>query len=253
MPHPHLRKPPSFLRKPRNAKKILEVGAGQLPYEGVTHIVDKFPEDEKNAAGARSENLWVPEGIQFFEGEFEHLPFSDHEKFDYLYARHVFEHVVDPEASVREINRLVNRGYIETPSPVYEMLCCSYPFSTQDVHFWFVWANQRRNELHVVKKTEKSVGEFSSSRYGKLTEALARAKRANPDSVPDRLLPNGSKTTRLFFRGPIRLQIHDSFESALSKGEDAFAALKHVMPFLRPPMSWLYPRFLPLKEIWKTP
>lgn len=81
---PTLRKPPSFFRQPHFAKRILEVGAGQLPYRGVTHVVDKFPESTENAAGARSGNLWVPEGIEFREGEFERLPFSDSEKFDYL-------------------------------------------------------------------------------------------------------------------------------------------------------------------------
>jgi SAM-dependent methyltransferase len=248
----NLRKPPSAFRQPWFAKRVLEVGAGHLPYRGVTHVVDKYPEDKSNATGARSGNLWVPPGVEFREGEFEKLPFSDDEKFDYLYARHVFEHVVDPRASVQEINRLAPRGYIETPSPVYEMLCCSYPFSTSDVHFWFVWSDQARNELHVVKKNERTVGEFSSSFFGQLTQALALAKRADPSRVPDRLLPNQAKTTRLFFSGPIRLHMHGSFEEALARGSDAFECIRSVLPYLRPPVSWVYPRFLPLNEIWST-
>ena len=244
-----LRKPPSIIHRPWFAKRILEVGAGHLPYVGVTHVVDKYPEEEKNAEGARSGNLWVPPGVEFREGEFEKLPFSDNEQFDYLYARHVFEHVVDPVASVREINRFASKGYIETPSPPYEMLCCSYPYSPKDVHFWFVWANPKRNELHVVKKNEQTVGEFSSSKFGRLAKRLAEAKRANPDSVPDRLLPNAAKSTRLFFNGPIQLHVHRNFEEALAKGEDAFACLSSVLPYLKPPVSWFYPRFLPLKHI----
>ncbi len=246
-----LRRPPSLLKRPWFARRILEVGAGHLPYQGVTHVVDKYPENEKNAEGARSGNLWVPPGVEFREGVFEKLPFANHERFDYLYARHVFEHVVDPVAAVREINRLASEGYIETPSPLYEMLCCSFPFSTQDVHFWFVWANPARNELHVVKKNEQTVREFSSSRYGRLTEALTIAKRAHPEQVLDRLLPSASKTTRLFFSGPVRLRVHQNFEEALTKGEDAFASLRHVLFYLRPPVSWLYPRFSPLKAIWR--
>lgn len=244
-----LRKPPSIIHRPWFARRVLEVGAGHLPYRGVTHVVDKYPEDESNATGARSGNLWVPSGVEFREGEFEALPFSDEEKFDYLYARHVFEHVVDPVASVREINRLARRGYIETPSPAYEMLCCTYPYSPKDVHFWFVWANQKRNELHVVKKNEQTVAEFSSSVCGQLVEKLARAKRTNPESVSDRMLPNAAKTTRLFFNGPIKLHVHSNFEDALAKGEDAFACLQSVLPYLKPPVSWVYPRFLPLKAI----
>ena len=247
-----LRRPPSLIKRPWFAHRILEVGAGHLPYRGVTHVVDKFPKNTNNIDGARSGDLWVPPGVEFREGEFEKLPFADHERFDYLYARHVFEHVIDPVASVKEINRLARRGYIETPSPVYEMLCCSFPFSTKDVHFWFVWANPSRNELHVVKKNERTVGEFSSSKYGKLTETLTKAKRTHPDSVPDRLLPNEAKTTQLFFNGPIQLHVHDSFEAALTKGEDAFACLRSVLPYLKPPISWVYPRFLPLREIWKN-
>lgn len=242
-----LRKPPSLIKRPWFARRVLEVGAGHLPYRGVTHVVDKFPEAENNADGARSGDLWIPPGIEFREGEFERLPFSDSERFDYLYARHVFEHVVDPVASVNEINRLAPRGYIETPSPAYEMLCCSYPYSPNDVHLWFVWANQKRNELHVVQKNERTVAEFSSSKFGKLAEALALAKRANPDQVPDRSLPRSAKTTVLFFKGPIKLHIHQSFEKALSAGEDAFACLGHAMPYISPPISWVYPRFTPLK------
>lgn len=247
---PKLRKPPSFLHRPWLAKRVLEVGAGQLPYEGVTHVVDKFPEDEKNSHGARSGNLWVPEGVEFREGTFEELPYSDSEKFDFLYARHVFEHVTDPVAAVREVNRLAQRGYIETPSPAYEMLCCSYPFNTQDVHYWFVWTNARRNAIHVVKKNEQTVGEFSSSRFGQLAKALTLCKRSDPNQVPDHLLPNRAKTTRLFFNGPIQLTVHQNFEEALSRGEDAFASLRYALPYLRPPVSWFYPRFLPLLKIW---
>lgn len=141
---PKLRKPPSIIYRPWFARRILEVGGGHLPYRGVTHVVDKYPEDEKNEKGARSGNLWVPSGVEFREGEFENLLFSDHEKFDYLYARHVFEHVTNPIAAVKEINRLTTKGYIETPSPIYEMLCCTFPFSAKDVHLWFVWANQKK-------------------------------------------------------------------------------------------------------------
>lgn len=244
-----LRKPPSLFRRPWFAKRILEIGAGHLPYQGVTHVVDKFPQSEENAMGARSGDVWIPPGVEFREGEFESLPFSDEERFDYLYARHVFEHVIDPQASVREINRLAARGYIETPSPLYEMLCCSYPYSPKDVHFWFVWSDPRKNELHVVKKTERSVAEFSSSPYGRMAQALTLAKRAFPDRVPDSLLPNKAKTTRLFFRGPITLKIHNNFEEALQAGTDAFASLGSVLPYLRLPVAWVYPRFLPLKEI----
>ena len=100
-----------------------------------------------------------------------------------------------------------------------------------------------------MKKNERTVGEFSPSKYGQLAKRLAHAKRANPNSVPDRLLPNIAKTTRLFFEGPIQLHIHRSFEDALAKGEDAFACLSSVLPYLKPPVSWVYPKFLPLKKI----
>lgn len=140
-------------------------------------------------------------------------------------------------------------GYIETPSPADEMLCCSYPYDPSDIHIWFVWANQKRSELHVIKKSERTICEFSSSKHGKLAEVLTLAKRANPDQVPDRILPRIAKTTVLFFSGPITLHVHESFEAALLRGEDAFACLKSALPFLRPPISWVYPRFTPLKEI----
>lgn len=108
-----------------------------------------------------------------------------------------------------------------------------------------------KNELHVIQKNELTVNDFSSSKFGQLAKALTRAKRSNPAQVPDKLLPNRSKTTRLFFNGTIQIHVHPNFEEALSKGEDAFDCLRFVLPYLNPPISWLYPRFLPLKKVWE--
>src|SRR5687767_3053868 len=87
-----LRRPPSFFRRPWGAARVLEVGGGDRPFRGVTHIVDRHPDSDVERFGP----LFVPPGVEFCEGRIEALPFAAG-SFDYVYARHVLEHSDDPE------------------------------------------------------------------------------------------------------------------------------------------------------------
>ncbi len=240
-----LRKPPSYLRKPWFASKIIEIGAGQLPYQGVTHIVDKYPESNEQ----RGEDLFVPQGMKFFAGEMEALPFPAGERFDYLYARHIFEHVLDPEKSVKEINRVSNRGYIETPSPFYEMICCSFPFNPKDMHTLFVWANPRKNELYVIKKSAKMIENFCTCQNGHLARRITEFKRSKRGPVEDGWFPNSTKTTKLFFRGPIVLKIYSDFKTPCSEGHCAFSCLEAVRLWSAWPIALFRKKSNQLKQL----
>jgi ubiquinone/menaquinone biosynthesis C-methylase UbiE len=61
----------------------------------------------------------------------ERLPFRDG-AFDFIFCRHVLEHVADPEAACRELMRVGRSGYIECPKSWVE-----YAFSSED-HRWLV-------------------------------------------------------------------------------------------------------------------
>jgi hypothetical protein len=247
-----LRPAPNWTKKPRFAKRILEVGAGQLPYEGVTHIVDKYPASNEQ----RGEDLWIPEGVEFREGTLEDLPYSKshstpllaEEKFDYFYARHVFEHVLDPVAAIREINRVADQGYIETPSPFYEMICCSFPYDPTEMHTQFVWA-RKPNEIYVVRKSSQAIQDFCSCPHGVLARQLTQAKRQDRDCLQDSWLPNLAKTTRLFFKGPLKLTVFQDFETPCKQGVCAFQCLESVRFWTSWPLSLLRKKSAPLKAL----
>lgn len=203
-------------RRPFGAKKVLEVGGGHDPYRGVTHAVDKFPGNNEQRGG----DFRLPSGAQFFEGDLENLPFPSSESFDFLYASHVFEHVNHPEKAMGEINRLAKRGYIETPSPLREQLACPIPYDAEkDFHTLFCWSTP--GTLHVIRKSAGVIGEFPGTRAGRVAKALYHLHReGGVDLEP--LLPRNVKTTKLFFHGPVKLKIHESFASAAKAGSCAY-------------------------------
>lgn len=230
-----LRKHPSIWNKPKKGWKVLEVGAGQLPFENVTHIVDKFPDSNEQ----RGEDLWVPDGITFFEGELERLPFNN-EKFDYLYARHIFEHVLDPEGAISEVNRVASRGYIETPSPTYEMLRCDFPYNVSEMHTIFVWAQQSNNTLYVVRKNSKTLSDFCDCENGRMAKFFTETHRQNPDEFPESFLPKEARTTRLYFNGKINLKIFDDFQTPCDLGCCAFGHVQQAV--FRAKWPWVLTR-----------
>jgi len=59
------------------------------------------------------------------------LPFRT-KAFGYVVCQHVIEHIPDVAAALKEISRVGKRGYIETPSPLWEQLM------GRDYHLWFV-------------------------------------------------------------------------------------------------------------------
>lgn len=232
--------------RPIGAKKILEIGGGHDPYEGVTHAVDKYPQDNAQRGG----DFTLPSGAKFFLGDLEHLPFPQGEVFDFLYASHVFEHVNDPQKAVSEINRVATRGYIETPSPLREQLACPIPFDqAQDFHTLFCWSTP--GTLHVVMKNAQTVGEFPDSPAGKFARQLFQIHR-NKKIDLEPLLPRAVKTTKLHFKHGINLQVHTNFSTAAAAGVCAFeSSVNQLVRNLTFPLSLRSRRFRALKNILK--
>jgi SAM-dependent methyltransferase len=234
-------------QRPLGAKKILEVGGGHDPFEGVTHAVDKYPQDNTQRGG----DYALPSGAKFFLGDLESLPFPAGEKFDFIYASHVFEHVLDPQKAVAEVNRVATRGYIETPSPLREQLACPIPFDKEkDFHTLFCWSTA--GTLHVVKKSAQTIGEFPNTPAGKFSAGLFRIQRENAGDL-EPLLPRAVKTTKLHFRDGVHLQEHKSFAAAAEAG---FCAFEPSVSLLRRSMSFAVSmrayRFRKLRSLLKA-
>lgn len=231
-------------KRPYFAKRILEVGGGHNPYVGVTHAVDKFPHDNTQ----RGDDLLVLESVEFRQGDLEEIPFTGNQEFDFLYASHVFEHLIHPEKAVSEINRVAKRGYIETPSPLREQIACPIPFDEAgDFHTLFCWSGKDSNEIHVIKKTAQRLGEFCSCRFGKAAQSLFRlAREEKIDLEP--LMPGVSKETRVYFHRPLTLVLHGDFKSACEGGACAYESVRYVRTYSTFPGILLAKRFRVLRN-----
>lgn len=105
---------------------VLEVGSGQNPSPRANVLCDRHVVDE-------TERNLQPLVLDrpFVVGDVYSLPFRDG-AFDYVVCSHLLEHVDDPAAAIRELERVAPRGYVETPSRANEKVL-SHPF-----HRWTV-------------------------------------------------------------------------------------------------------------------
>jgi hypothetical protein len=85
------------------------------------------------------------------------LPFED-KVFDFVYSRHTLEDIQNPDFVMREIIRVSNSGYIETPSPMveitkgvdYSKLSSNYTGYVH--HRYIVWSDIEKCEIHFLPK-----------------------------------------------------------------------------------------------------
>lgn len=124
----------NFSFKP--GEKVLDVGAGHIPFPFATHLSDLFDEETTH----RSEPLYKDER-PFIKCNIENMPFSDKE-FDFVFCSHVLEHIDKPASACKELIRIARRGYIETPT------------RTSDIMFNFTHLqNHHKWHIHILNKT----------------------------------------------------------------------------------------------------
>jgi Methyltransferase domain len=106
---------------------VLEIGSGGNPCARSDVLVD-FALSEKEHPKSRG---IVTDRTTIFS-QAEKLPFQDN-AFDFSITIHTLEHSESPSAFLDEISRVSKSGYIETPSPIHELL---FPLK---FHRSFVW------------------------------------------------------------------------------------------------------------------
>ena len=114
--------------------KVADYGGGTNPSPFASVVVDIDVSSERwEGVNAREK------GLEVREGDCTDLRSVVRDKeFDFVVASHVAEHVDNPIAFCQEMMRTSRAGYIETPSPLYEVLFA------WDEHKWVVDARGDR-------------------------------------------------------------------------------------------------------------
>ena len=121
---------------------ILEIGPGSILFPLATTFVG-YNEKIKNYIS--------------LDIDVEKIPFED-KHFDFIYSRHTMEDIQNPDFSLREIIRTSHAGYIETPSPLVEVMkgIDSWDPLSQYAgyahHRYIVWSNIEKGEIYFLPK-----------------------------------------------------------------------------------------------------
>lgn len=184
---------PTQLPIPGGAR-VLEIGSGGRPHPQSTILTDRFLADDSQREGKRL----VRDGRPIVLADGQALPFRDH-TFDYCICMHVLEHVDDPAAMLREMQRVAKAGYIETPAELHDWLFAVPPYTT--IHKWYV--NRIRDELLITRKHPQQ----AEHRFAPLLDYLRRK-----DAYLERWIEKRPHlfTTQFHWTGSIPWRIEDS-------------------------------------------
>jgi predicted O-methyltransferase YrrM/tetratricopeptide (TPR) repeat protein len=90
-------------------ERVLEVGPGQIPFEVATHFVD-------NGTSCKKDPRIIMMDINYDKFR------ESHNFYNFVYCRHTLEDICNPKFAFEEMTRVSEAGYIETPSPLVEIL-----------------------------------------------------------------------------------------------------------------------------------
>ncbi len=126
---------------------VLDIGSGNNPSPRANILADYFPDESIHRQGA------VVEDRPLVVCSLENLPFKK-KAFQFSICSHVFEHLEHPEIAAKEIGRVSDAGYIETPAYGKDILVGSgYMHLWQVVSFenkmYFFQYSDREHEAFV--------------------------------------------------------------------------------------------------------
>ncbi len=205
-------------------ESVLDVGSGQHPFLRANVLVDRFLFDSSERAFRAQAVIDRP----LFVADAERLPFAD-KSFDVVVCQHLLEHVTDPAALLTELQRVGKRGYIETPTRLYEKLYGN-PF-----HAW--WVTQSEGRLILEEKSrpffDDEIATFfhenvdHGSRFGKCVSRSLSALGFHVEYL---------------WENEIRWEIHRQSDALPGKTIAAQPAASPVPDEWRPPNRPLWPQ-----------
>ena len=137
-----------------NCNRVIDVGCSGIAFPAATHCVD-FSEAISSVGHVPTENKMK------IDIDFQKIPHYD-KFFDFCYCRHTLEDIQNPGFAFQDMVRCSRRGYVETPSPLIEVLkrvdaltmngdtnlnYCGYIH-----HRYIVWTNRETNTLYFLPK-----------------------------------------------------------------------------------------------------
>ncbi len=107
---------------------VLDVGSGGDPFPEATILADRYLQPTHHRSAA-----FAAHGKPVVICDVDALPFQS-AQFAYVVCSHVLEHVDDPIAACRELQRIAEAGFIETPTLMKDALFAW----AKGMHRWYV-------------------------------------------------------------------------------------------------------------------
>lgn len=143
--NPHLLKSLGvYLQKHGIQDKIIDIGCGSYPFPKADYLLD-FTEVSS----------YMNKIVFKLDVDFERFLYVD-AYFNFGHCRHVLEDIQNPQHAFNEIVRVCKSGYIETPSPLAELVPAiersTLNYRGYIHHRYFVWSNLATNTLFFLPK-----------------------------------------------------------------------------------------------------
>ncbi len=204
----------SWWKRPYGARRVLDIGPGHNPFHGATHLLEI---DVKEGRERGLQKMHVPDSMKLIVGDVSALPFPDR-SFDFVYASHILEHVVDPAVACREIVRVGSAGYVETPSPFLEQGLALWDEDSPEhwIHRWLVFVSDG-NRLVFEPKTAGEVRRFCSCRAGSFMKEWYGCLDFRH---AQHCFPGYLKRTVLYWKGPWEPEVRTEMVDCRKSGRE---------------------------------
>lgn len=212
-----------LLKRPRGARRILDIGAGHNPFQGATHLLEI---DIRKGEHRSGHEIVLPPSAKLVVGNVQDMPFRSG-SFQFAYASHVLEHVDSPGKACEEIMRVAAAGYIETPSPLLEQgIAMAEGAAVENIfHKWFVFS-PRPNLLVFEPKTPETAVQFCSCPGGQFLKDLYAALDFRKAQHCFRRV---AKTTILYWTSSFNVEVRERTADCAEGRACRFAGMRSAL------------------------